>query len=85
MKALLLLAAIALVGCENMPQRAYNPNYQPYLLPTGAELAAQQQMNPMAQQIQQRQMQLQQQQQQQRRPLSCTTRYVGNTAYTDCY
>lgn len=72
---ILAAAAVALAGCENMPQRAHNPNFVP--LPTGAALAAQQQQYFMPIQQQQRQAP--------RQPMSCTSRFVGNTQYTDCY
>lgn len=63
--------AAALAGCAGQGQ--YNPNYVP--LPTGDQLRAQQ-PQPYIMQVPQQQYQ---------KPLNCTTRYVGATAYTNCF
>lgn len=72
MKRLLLIALLPLAGCQGMHGGAPNPNWVP--LPTGNQVGNQ---NPYMMPVPNRQ--------QQRAPMHCTTRYVGNQAYTDCY
>jgi hypothetical protein len=86
MKALIAVACIALAGCA--APEPMNPAQAAILMQMmGNQQAANAAMmqNMQANPVFQRQQQPVYQAPQRSRPISCTTRHVGGTSYTDCY